>query len=210
MSSGENCKPCVAKNPQFLSPEFVLIFCVSLLVFSYLSLLCQDMDWKLWAVVVGCFGVVGIFSSALVVNQSSAGVCVCLWYRSSSEFVLTLIFSHSRQKSAAFWTWRRSQNTARKWGEWLRADKWSLYRLQFASFFSGWVFKLHCADLNWHTKMEQCPDHLITGWVIRQTLLLSHSVQTNLFLFCFVFLIPVEPGSNNSRLPVGTSSNINT
>lgn len=62
------------------STEFVLIFRVSLLVFSHLSLLCQDVDCrsrKLWGVVVGCFGVVGVFSSALVVNQSSAGLCVC-------------------------------------------------------------------------------------------------------------------------------------
>lgn len=89
--------------------------------------------------------------------QSVISWLVRPWYRSSSECVLTLLLPHSRRKSAAFWTWRRSQNTARKWGEWLRADKWSLYRLQFTSFFSGWVFKLHCADLNWHTKMEQCP-----------------------------------------------------
>lgn len=29
------------------------------------------------AVVVGCFGVVDVFSRALVVNQSSAGLCIC-------------------------------------------------------------------------------------------------------------------------------------
>lgn len=118
--------------------------------------------------------------------QSVISWLVHLWYRSSSECVLTLLFSHSRRKSAAFWTWQRSQNTARKWGEWLRADKWSLYRLQFTSFFSGWAFKLHCADLNWLTKMEQCPNHLITGRVIRQTLLFTFSADKFVFvLFCF-------------------------